>query len=125
MQLPQIQQQDFGPCPLVKISGCIRGITKQPFVVHFMMELNLLHPEPESFLAHLHACLPHVCMCVRVRAHAITLLFIMELYKNMGVLHILFQVPHRDIFHLMCIMCITFNQNKKVYYFLHNSSALC
>ncbi|CAL5423376.1 unnamed protein product [Camellia sinensis] len=44
-QLLLMQRQDFGPCQLVKVLECIRGITKQPFAVLSMMELSLLLPD--------------------------------------------------------------------------------
>ncbi|CAK7342496.1 unnamed protein product [Dovyalis caffra] len=45
IQLLLIRQLDFGPCHPVKTSGCIKGITRRLFVVHSMMEQNLLHVE--------------------------------------------------------------------------------
>uniref|UniRef100_A0A2P2KYI1 Protein LST8 homolog isoform X2 n=1 Tax=Rhizophora mucronata TaxID=61149 RepID=A0A2P2KYI1_RHIMU len=61
MQLHQIQQQDSGLCQLGKTSGCIKGIIRLLFVVHFMMEQSLLlnesPPTPVVYiLFHLHVC---------------------------------------------------------------------
>lgn len=45
MQLLLIQQLSFGPCQVVKRLRRIKDIIKQLFVVHYMMELSLLHVE--------------------------------------------------------------------------------
>lgn len=82
LQLPLIQQQDFGTCLLEKISGYIRGITKQPFVVHCMMEPNLVHLEPG---------------CCPLPPNEITELFIMELYENIVV------QDSSQNYHLTCV----------------------